>query len=376
MYKLWRISLDRCVLVLLAVVVIGCTPPPETSAPKKQSDVARAVTVTHVVLKPMAEKLVVSGVLVPWEEVAVYSELAGYRVDKVYVEEGAVVERGQVLAALFPELLQAKMAQAEASLEQAKAQAAQSTSEAARVANFDGKGVLSDQDIEVRRLQAQAATANVKVAEARLAELRIQEKQLLVRSPVAGVLLGRSVREGDIASNNTQMFELARDGLIEVAAEVPEHSLASISLGQKATVVLPSGTELPGVARLISPRIDPKTKLGQVRIRLPEHTELRTGGYARVSFESSPLPVPAVPEKAIQFEASGPSIIVIDDDNRARRVAIRTTARADGYVAFKQGPAVGSRVTLGGGAFLLEGDLVKPVMTPLRTKGSQESEQR
>lgn len=348
-------------MAILLIVTLGCSPQQEAPALTKQSEVARAVTVAEVVLKPMVERLVVSGLLVSWEEVAVYSELTGYRVANVLFEEGAVIEKGQVLAELIPELLQVQILQATASLEEARAQAAQATSEAARVSNFDGKGILSDQDMDVRRLKARAATANVKVAKARLAELQILEKRLLVRSPVAGVILERNVREGDIANSNTQMFSIARDGIIEVAAEVPEHALAGISLGQIATIVLPSGTELEGVTRLISPRIDAKTKLGKVRIRLPRHSELRSGGYARVSFESQPVPIPAVPEKAIQFEAGGPSVVVIDGENRARRLALQTTTRANGFVAFKNGPPVGSKVALGGGAFLLEGDLVKPV---------------
>lgn len=348
-------------MAILLIVTLGCSPQQEAPALTKQSEVARAVTVAEVVLKPMVERLVVSGLLVSWEEVAVYSELTGYRVANVLFEEGAVIEKGQVLAELIPELLQVQILQATASLEEARAQAAQATSEAARVSNFDGKGILSDQDMDVRRLKARAATANVKVAKARLAELQILEKRLLVRSPVAGVILERNVREGDIANSNTQMFSIARDGIIEVAAEVPEHALAGISLGQIATIVLPSGTELEGVTRLISPRIDAKTKLGKVRVRLPRHSELRSGGYARVSFESQPVPIPAVPEKAIQFEAGGPSVVVIDGENRARRLALQTTTRANGFVAFKNGPPVGSKVALGGGAFLLEGDLVKPV---------------
>ena len=52
---------------------------------------------------------------------------------------------------------------------------------------------------------------------------------------------------------------------------------------------------------------------------------------------------------------------MIDQDNLARRIAVKTAARADGFVAIENGPPVGTRVALGGGAFLLDGDLVDPV---------------
>ena len=124
---------------------------------------------------------------------------------------------------------------------------------------------------------------------------------------------------------------------------------------------MPGGETFPGEVRLISPRIDPQTKLGRVRVRLPVDPSLRAGGFASASFQREAQPVPAVPEKAVQFEASGPLVTVIDADNRAQRMSVRTGARADGYVELIEGPAAGTRVALGGGAFLLDGDLVDPV---------------
>jgi len=66
-----------------------------------------------------------------------------------------------------------------------------------------------------------------------------------------------------------------------------------------------------------------------------------------------------VPEKAIQFEAGGPQVVVVRDDDRVQRVAVTTGARADGWVELRQGPVPGTRVALGGGAFVLDGDKVR-----------------
>lgn len=171
-------------------------------------------------------------------------------------------------------------------------------------------------------------------------------------------------RPGDVASPSQTMFRLARDGLIELNAEVPEDALARIQPEETATVTLPSGTALQGSVRQVSPRIDPQTKLGRVRVQLPRNPGLRPGGYAKAVFARSAAAVSAVPEKAVQFEASGPLLVVIDQDNRARRVAIQSGVRADGFVEVINAPPVGTRVALGGGAFLLDGDLVDPVSAP------------
>lgn len=184
---------------------------------------------------------------------------------------------------------------------------------------------------------------------------------MTVRAPVAGVVLERTVRPGDVAgAGGDPMFRIARDRLIELDAEVAEDALAAIQIGTKVSVTLPTGVALEGTVRLISPRVDPQTKLGRVRVALPIDPALRPGGFARASFQRDVQPVSAVLEKAIQFEASGPLLTVIGANNRAQRVQVRTGARADGYVELLEGPLPGTRVALGGAAFLLEGDKVAP----------------
>jgi len=105
----------------------------------------------------------------------------------------------------------------------------------------------------------------------------------------------------------------------------------------------------------------PAPAIAVLAISLAPDPQLRAGGYARATFTRTGAPMPAVQEKAVQWEASGPRLIAIDDNNRAHPVAVRTGPRGDGYVTLEQGPAVGTRVALGTGVALLEGDRVNPV---------------
>ncbi len=367
------LALAIAIALLLALTSVACTKKPNAVPAAAMADGAgaRAVSVTHVVLRSMAGTLTASGLLVPREEIAVGAEIGGYRVATVLVEEGATVKRGQLLARLDPGLLQARISQGKAGVAQAQAKARQAKKEAARVKGLDGTGILSDEQIDSRRAQAAGADAGVQVAQAQLDDLRAQQQRVEIRSPVAGRVLERTVRPGDIATMSQPMFRIARDGLIELDAEVPEAALAAIAQGDAAEVTLSSGARLTGSARRISPRIDPQSKLGRVRVALPLDAALRAGGFASVVFQRDVQPVPAVPEKAVQFEASGPLLIVIEADNRARRVPVRTGARDDGFVELDEGPPVGTRVALGGGAFLLDGDKVDPIATPAAASTSE-----
>lgn len=347
---LCALALAACLLPLSA-----CSDDPP---PVEKKETARAVTVAEVTLRPISGRATATGLLVPREEAAVGVELSGFRVKSVLVEEGAQVKAGQPLALLDDTLLRARVAQARATYEQERSQAA-------RVAGLEGSGVLSDEEIALRHSQAA-------VAKAQLDDLNAQAARMTVRAPVSGLVIERNVRPGAVSGGGDPMFRIARDGLIELDAEVPEDALATIEEGTPAQVTLPGGETFAGEVRLISPRIDPQTKLGRVRVRLPVDPSLRAGGFASASFQREAQPVPAVPEKAVQFEASGPLVTVIDADNRAERMSVRTGARADGYVELVEGPPVGTRVALGGGAFLLDGDLVDPVAASGEAAKAQE----
>jgi len=332
-------------LLSALLLLSGCG---NDEAPPEAPEISRAVTVGTVQLRPISGIATASGLLVPREEAAVGSELSGFRVERVYAEEGDTVDAGEPLARLDNALLASQMAEA-------RARAQQAQGEADRVKGLDGTGVLSDEEIAQRRGQA-------RIAQAQLEDLATRAARLTVRSPVDGLVLERNVRPGAVSGGGDPMFRIARDGLIELDAEVPEDALGAIEEGTPATVTLPTGEEFHGTVRLVSPRIDPDTKLGHVRIKLPVDPALRAGGFARVTFQRNAEPVPALPEKAIQFEAGGPLVTVIGKDNRARRVPVRTGARGDGWVELLDGPPPGTRVAIGGGAFLLDGDLVTPVV--------------
>jgi HlyD family secretion protein len=129
-----------------------------------------------------------------------------------------------------------------------------------------------------------------------------------------------------------------------------------------AAVVLPSGARFQGQVRLVSPEVDQQTKLGVARVALPVNPALRPGGFAKVEFTSMVRTAPVVPDRAVIFDAEGPYVMVVDAQNKVHRVAVKTGARANGFVELVQGPPAGSAVLTSGATFVLEGDTVRPVL--------------
>jgi HlyD family secretion protein len=355
-----RPSIFSLAPLMMALALGGCHKP----APKETSTPAQARSVRVIRLEPrvIAGALAASGDLIPREEAAVLPEVTGYRVAAVLADVGDYVRQGEPLVRLDPALIQAQVAQQEALAAQAEVQAQQAQAEAARVAGLDNSGVLAQEQIEQRRSQARAARASANAQAAALRDLRTRAGKLTVVAPVSGLVLERTVRPGDLsASGSTPWFRLARDGQIELQAQMGQDDLARVRPGQSAQVSLTSGQNVTGVVRLVSPQIDPETKLGFARLTLPVRADIRAGGSARAVFDAATGQGLAVPETAIRYDAEGASVMIVQPNNRVRRVTVRTGERGGGWVRLTQGPSAGSVVVRNAAAFLVEGDAVKPV---------------
>jgi len=334
------------------------------AAPKEtEAQRARTVRVVRVEPRPIVGAVTADGALLPREEAAVLPEVNGYQVDKVLAEEGQFVKAGQPLVQLDRSLITAQLEQQKALAAQAEAQADQAEAQAARVKGLDNEGVLSTEQIEQRRFQARAARAQAKAQAAAAHDIETRASKLTVVAPVSGLILERNVRPGDLsAAGATPWFRMARDGEIELRAELSEEDLSRVRLGQRVRVTLTNGAVADGTVRVISPQLSSQTKLGSVRVHLPVRSDIRSGGFGRAQFVDAQGEGLAVPETAIRYDADGASVMTVGADNRVKRVAVVTGSRGSGLVALVKGPPPGSMVVLNAAAFLLDGDRVRPVM--------------
>jgi HlyD family secretion protein len=157
-------------------------------------------------------------------------------------------------------------------------------------------------------LAPEEAQAQLSSARASLGDLLTRRERLVPARARRWHHHRASHRSGrHFGSGGDPLFRIARDSLIELAAEVPEADLERIGRGAPVQVTLPGGTVVNGDVRLISPRVQNNNQLGTVRVRLPVRPDLRSGGTATARFSGVARNVPAVPEAAIQFSARGPS---------------------------------------------------------------------
>ena len=354
-------------IMMLALHSCGQKPAPAeesaaaTAAPAEAGD-SQSMRVTRVEMRDLADEFVASGRLVVREEAAVGSELPGYRVAAVYVDEGDWVKQGQAMAKLDDALLQAQIAQAEATLATQKATLDFKNSQLSRAESLEQEGAFSKELLEQRRMEAASAKASLMASEASVNEMKVRQSRMTLRAPVAGMVLQRSIRPGDISGSAAgPYFRISRDGLIELDAEMPDAKLALLKEGSAALVKLTTGETIQGKVRFVSPRVDQNTSLGRARIQLPFDKALRPGSFAEARFGSSAASVLTVPASAIRYEAGGPSIMLVSNDNTVKQVPVKLGERSGDYVQLVEGPPAGSRVLAIGSSFTLDGDVIKPI---------------
>jgi len=353
-------SLNAPLAVALALIATAALDGCQKKAVESPRQQARAVSVVAVAPREIQGGLIASGALIPREDIAVYPQLTGYRVAKVLVDVGARVGAGQPLVQLDDTLLRAQLAQQTALAVQQAALADEADAQAARVKGLDNEGLLSQEQIDTRRYAARSARAQAAAQNAAAQDLRTKEGLMVLRAPRAGLVIERNVRLGDLAGpGTTPWYRIAQDSQVELAADVGEDALSKLRPGATATVTLADGTQAPGVVRLVSPAVDPTTKLGKVRITLPVRPDVRAGGFAKATFLGLTRSTLAVPETAVRYDADGASVMVVGADDRVKRVAVTTGQRGGGYVELVTGPPDGSRVVERAAAMLVPGDYVR-----------------
>ena len=355
---------------------------------------APAVSVVRVQQSDFAETVLVTGSLVAREEIMVAPEVEGLKVVKINVDQGDRIKKGDVLATLVAVTLDAQMAQNDASQARTNAAIAQAQSQIveaearlteaknslARALPLNKKGYLSGSTFDQRESAAKTAAAQLvaardglKSAEASRAEVEAQRKELSwrrsntdVRAPADGLISRRGARIGSIAtaasaSAGEPMFRIVQDGEIELDAEVTETQIPKLRIDQVVAVKVAGGIEAVGKLRLISPEIDPATRLGRVRIFLGDNAALKVGAFGSGTIQTATSRGLALPVTAVSTSAGESIVLAVNGQKVVRRV-VTTGLSVAGLVEIKSGLEDGDIVIARAGSFLRDGDTVRPLL--------------
>jgi len=379
-------------LFLAATLISLPSPLPaeEGAAKTPAAQTLPAITVAVATVRTLIDRVIASGLVAPVESVQVAPLIEGQPIETLEADVGDRVAAGQVLARLSKTTLdlqrsqfaasiaaaRATIAQAEAQLLEARTaadeaqrvsdrtQALQKQGTASRAAadQANANAISATARVTVATQSLEAARAQMALAEAQLANVELQLSRTEVRAPVAGEITARNAVLGGVASAaGLPMFQLIRDGALELRAEIAEIDLIRLSPGLAATM-RGVGTTVPlsGTVRLVEPTIDTQTRLGRARVHIDDATLVRSGMFLEAEILVAQHAALAVPVTAVGASAAGATVMKVVDGTVVR-VPVRTGIRDGGWIEIIEGLAEGDSVVARAGSFVRDGDRINPV---------------
>jgi HlyD family secretion protein len=385
-------------------------------APVKNATIEQTVT-SEAILFPLAQSAIVPKISAP--------------VKAFYVNRGSKVHEGQLLARLENRDLAAAAEDNQGAYDQAQAnysiatastlpeeiQKAQGDTQAAKLAleaeqklyesrqDLYKQGALPRKDLDQAGVSLTQARSQYEIAQHHLDALmaggkeqgiksakgQLQsakgkylgaEAQLSyseIRSPINGVVTDRPLYPGEMAAAGTPLMTVMDTSSVVARAHIPQEQAALLKLGDKATIMVPSGVSgkapgeddpIEGKVTVVSPALDPNSTTVEVWVQAKNPKgRLRPGTSAQISMLARAVPNSVViPAGAVLTAPDGSSyVMVAGSDNRAHQKTVKTGIRQGDQVQILDGLAEGDRVVASGAYGL-------PDNTKIRVEAAQESD--
>lgn len=311
---------------------------------------------------PMA--ISANGAIAAWQEAVIGAELAGLRLLAVQANVGDRVSRGQVLATLQADSVQADLNNARASLVEAEALLSEARANADRARSLHGSGALSAQDSQRALTAEQTAKARVDSAKAQMAMQELRMRQTRIVASDDGVISARLATVGAVVQPGQELFRLIRQSRLEWRAEVPAADLPRVKPGMTAWATPPGGSAVQGKVRMVAPTVDAATRNGLVYVDLPAAATTagaRAGMFAAGRVEIGQAQGLTLPQTAVLLRDGFSYVFKVNAKGQVAQTKVSVGRRVGDRVEVLQGLDAQADVVASGVGFLTDGDNVRVV---------------
>ena len=254
-----RIKKRYVVLALLVLAIGGWFAWKATHKPAPGSQYKTAA----VTRGDLSDVITANGILNPVRVVSVGTQVSG-TVSELHADFNSRVVKGQLLLKLDPSVYAARLAASEASLANVRATAALQAANARRSNELFRQSYISRQDYETAQATAQSSAAQVRAAEAQIKQDRTNLGYTIIRSPVTGVVIARSVDLGQtVAASFTtpELFKIALDlTKMQIEAAVAEADVSKVRVGQAVDFTVDAYGQRRFTGTVAQVRLNPTTQ--------------------------------------------------------------------------------------------------------------------
>ena len=318
--KLWYIAATVIIVAVAAWMLSG-----------KQKDVQIQFKTEKAAKANIQNSVTATGTIEPVTSVTVGTQVSGI-VSKLFVDYNSVVKKGQVIAELDKTNLISELNTSKANLASAQSSLKYETDNYNRYKTLFDKGLVSADEYETAKLSYDKAKQTVATAKESVAKAQTNLGYATITSPIDGVVLSKSVEEGQTVAasfSTPELFNIAQNLTdMRVIADVDEADIGEVKEGARVTFTVDAYPNDTFEGEVTQVRQEATTTNNvvtyEVVISAPNNDlKLKPGLTANVTiFTAEKQGVLCVPSKALRFTPTPETVgnMKIQDTNGKNKV--------------------------------------------------------
>ncbi len=355
-----------CVVWLLFFSFLTCRPQEEAEGTAEEKSGAAPVKVFKVQRQKISERLFYTGVIEAWNKINVTPDIGG-KIAKIHVEEGDIVQKGQLLAELDTRAVRLQLEQAQAALAVAEANYNDAQKNMERMERLKKEDAASDQQFEKVKLAYDAADAQFKQARAAVNLARYNLDVSLMKAPFSGVVASKNAEVGEVInpmmggfSPTSGVLTLMDFSRVRIEIDATQQDVVRIKKGQLAQLRV---TAIPdrifqGRVSIVNITADAVSKKFKVEVIIDNpDLALRPNTFGEISLEVSTHEQALVILQNAVLENK--YVFRVRDDNTVERVEITIGLQNANRVEVMNGLKEGDMVVVEGNFGLEDGTQIE-----------------
>lgn len=316
------------------------------------------------------------------QNIEIRPKIDGY-IEQIYVDEGAVVKKGQLLFRINAPQYQQDVNTANAAINSAEADVSAAELQVKKTKPLVDKGIISKYELESAEYTLQTRNAALAQAKAALANAKTNVGYTTIVSPVNGVVGVIPYKLGSLVSSTTTMplttvsnisniyayFSLNEKQLLDFSRQYSGNTLeAKLKQLPPVTLLLADGSEYPekGKVETIAGLINTETGSASFRATFPNPVGLlRSGGSATVQIPVTVNNAVLVPQRST-YELQGKRFVyLVNDSNKVISTEIEVMSISAGqYFVVTKGLKEGDKIIYESTSTLQDSTAIKPELLP------------
>ncbi len=374
-FKQTKYVIYPAVFIVTAIILYACNS--SSGNPGAFQMPPQSLPVITVSSMPATTYQVFSASLEGSKDIEIRPQVDGY-LDKIYVDEGAHVRKGQPLFHINDRPYREQLNNAKASLSAAKANLTNAEINVSKLTPLVQNNVISDVQLKTAQAAYNAAVANVAQAQAVVQNAEINLGYALITAPVAGYIGKIPMKTGSLAATTTTepltviselkkvyaYFSLSENDFLQFKNQFQGKTIEEkIKQIPPVELVLADNSVYPqkGKVEIVSGQFD-DTK-GTISFRASfENTDglLRSGNTGKIRIAHSITSALVIPQDATFELQDKVFVFALGDNNKVVSKPLTISGRSGNYYLVEKGISVGDKIVYSGVDRLQDGAVIQP----------------